>query len=91
MNGQLDWAAGGEQANDCGPCRSQPAQRGIAKWGVCSSVAALADGIRGIPAQEIGTVTERRAGMKIRTRAGLIDLPRFERDELARFFDSRSD
>ncbi len=46
---------------------------------------------QGISAQEIGTVTEQRAGVKIRTHDGLIDLPRFDRDELARFFDSRSD
>ncbi|MFP6568117.1 MAG: AIR synthase family protein [Dehalococcoidia bacterium] len=40
----------------------------------------------GIFAVEIGRLTTRDRGLKMRTPQGIIDLPRFERDELARFF-----
>ena len=39
-----------------------------------------------IPAYEIGRITEPSVGLKLRTRDGLRDLPRFDRDELARYF-----
>ena len=41
----------------------------------------------GISAREIGTVTSAGEGLRIRTGDGSRDLPRFERDELARFFE----
>jgi hydrogenase expression/formation protein HypE len=41
----------------------------------------------GIDATTIGEVVEARMGLKMRTPAGIVDLPQFERDELARFFD----
>ena len=40
----------------------------------------------GIAAYEIGQITEPQEGLKLRTPEGMRDLPRFERDELARFF-----
>ncbi|MFQ5860109.1 MAG: AIR synthase family protein [Dehalococcoidia bacterium] len=40
----------------------------------------------GIEAQEIGVVTPRAEGLRIRTPQGTIPLPSFPRDELARFF-----
>ena len=40
----------------------------------------------GIPAHEIGRITPRDEGLKIRDSDGVRDLPTFERDELARFF-----
>ena len=40
----------------------------------------------GISANEIGSITEREDGLKLRTRGGVRDLPSFDRDELARFF-----
>ncbi len=43
-------------------------------------------GRQGIPAREIGRVTDARDGLKLRTAEGLRDLPAFQRDELARFF-----
>lgn len=39
----------------------------------------------GISAYEIGSITEREDGLKLRTRDGVRDLPSFDRDELARF------
>ena len=39
----------------------------------------------GIPAFEIGQITLKREGLKLRTANGVIDLPTFERDELARY------
>jgi hydrogenase maturation factor len=54
---------------------------------VSTVITALAD--EGISATEIGRMTERESGLKMRTRDGVGDLPRFERDELARFFGSR--
>jgi hydrogenase maturation factor len=39
----------------------------------------------GISAYEIGNITERKDGLKLRTRDGVRDLPSFDRDELARF------
>ncbi len=42
----------------------------------------------GIFAAEIGRLTERENGLRMRTSSGVVDLPRFERDELARFFGS---
>ena len=47
-------------------------------------VEALAD--EGIAAAEIGRFTPRGEGLKLRTAAGLRDLPRFARDEIARYF-----
>ena len=41
----------------------------------------------GIAAREIGKVTSADEGLKVRDGDGLRDLPRFERDELARFFE----
>ena len=43
----------------------------------------------GISAVEIGRLTERDHGLKMLTPQGVVDLPRFERDELAVFFGSR--
>lgn len=43
----------------------------------------------GISAVEIGRLTEREHGLRMLTPEGVVDLPRFERDELARFFSSR--
>ena len=43
----------------------------------------------GILAVEIGRLTERDHGLKMLTPQGVVDLPRFERDELAVFFGSR--
>jgi len=40
-----------------------------------------------IEAQEIGRVTEFETGLKMHSTEGIIDLPTFERDELARWFD----
>lgn len=40
----------------------------------------------GIPAYEIGRVTEQEEGLKADTSNGVIDLPTFERDEIARYF-----
>ena len=40
----------------------------------------------GILAVEIGRLTTRDRGLKMRTTHGIVDLPRFKRDELARFF-----
>ena len=42
----------------------------------------------GIAASEIGRFTPPEDGLKLRTSQGVLDLPRFERDELARFFGS---
>jgi hydrogenase expression/formation protein HypE len=42
----------------------------------------------GIDAAIIGEVVEEKIGLKMRTSRGIIDLPQFERDELARFFDT---
>lgn len=42
-----------------------------------------------IPAVEIGRLTEPDLGMRMITREGIVDLPQFDRDELARFFESR--
>ena len=39
-----------------------------------------------IPAYEIGRVTPKEEGLKLRTANGVIGLPTFERDELARYF-----
>ena len=39
----------------------------------------------GIAAYEIGRVTPPKEGLKLQTTAGVIDLPTFERDELARY------
>ena len=46
-------------------------------------------GSEGISAVEIGRLTESNLGLKMLTPEGVVDLPRFERDELARFFSSR--
>ena len=35
----------------------------------------------------IGKVTAAETGVKMRTKGGIVDLPRFERDELARFLN----
>ena len=40
----------------------------------------------GIPAYEIGQITPKEDGLRLRTAHGLIGLPTFERDELARYF-----
>lgn len=45
-------------------------------------------GRQGVRSVEIGKLTALDAGLKMRTPDGLIDLPSFERDELARFFGS---
>jgi hydrogenase maturation factor len=42
----------------------------------------------GIYASAIGKLTEPGNGVKIRTLSGIQDLPQFERDELARYFDN---
>ena len=44
----------------------------------------------GINASIIGKVLAAEAGVKIRTRRGMENLPQFERDELARYLDSQS-
>ena len=41
--------------------------------------------LEGIVAYEIGRVTAQDEGLKLRTADGIRELPRFERDELARF------
>lgn len=43
-------------------------------------------GANGIPAREIGRVTPREQGVKMRTGGETMDLPTFARDEIARFF-----
>ncbi len=43
----------------------------------------------GIEAWEIGRFTEPSAGLKLKTESGTEDLPKFERDELARYFGSQ--
>jgi len=40
----------------------------------------------GIPAYDIGRITEAQSGLRMRTAAGEQPLPTFERDELARYF-----
>ena len=45
-------------------------------------------GSEGISAFEIGRLTERDHGLRMLTPGGVVDLPRFERDELAKFFGS---
>ena len=40
----------------------------------------------GISAHEVGHITEPQEGLKLRTPEGMRDLPRFERDELARIY-----
>ena len=40
----------------------------------------------GIPAYEIGRITQQEEGLKAETSKGVIDLPTFDRDEIARFF-----
>ncbi len=45
----------------------------------------------GIEANVIGEITEPDKGLKIFTEAGMRDLPRFDRDELARFLEAQSD
>ena len=47
-------------------------------------IGALAE--EGIDAREIGRVTPPEEGLRLRTEEGVVDLPTFERDELARFF-----
>ena len=42
----------------------------------------------GIPAREIGRFTDRADGLKAVTDTGIIDLPQFPRDELARHFST---
>jgi len=45
----------------------------------------------GINASIIGKVVGAKEGLKIHTASGIQELPRFERDELARFLDSKED
>ena len=47
-------------------------------------------GNEGIGAWEIGRFTEPTAGLKLETASGVKDLPRFDRDELARYFGSEA-
>lgn len=51
-----------------------------------AQTASLVDalGREGIPAYRIGRILDKSAGIKMRTAAGLIDLPTFARDEVAR-------
>ena len=42
----------------------------------------------GIPAWNIGRVVAREEGLTLQTKDGIVELPSFERDELARFFGS---
>ncbi len=51
-------------------------------------LAALA--AEGIPAAVIGRVTEASAGLRLRSADGVVDLPSFPRDELARYMDQAS-
>jgi thiamin-phosphate kinase len=44
----------------------------------------------GINATAIGKVVDAREGIKMHTTVGTLDLPQFERDELARFLDSQN-
>ena len=44
----------------------------------------------GIEAWEIGRFTEPSAGLKLETESGVENLPRFDRDELARYFGSQA-
>jgi thiamin-phosphate kinase len=52
-----------------------------------ADVSGLLDALaqEGIAAYKIGRVTAKNEGLKLRTADGIRDLPRFERDELARF------
>ncbi len=52
-------------------------------------IGALAE--EGIDAREIGRVTPPEEGLRLRTEEGVVDLPTFERDELARYFGASSD
>lgn len=54
------------------------------------SAAALLEALAGagIEAWEIGRFTEPSSGLKLETASGVEELPRFERDELARYFGS---
>ena len=45
-------------------------------------------GREGIPAYEIGRVVTREEGLTLQTEGGAVELPSFERDELARFLGS---
>ncbi len=47
-------------------------------------------GQAGITANVIGRMMPRDHGLKMRTSAGVIDLPSFPRDEIARFFDEQA-
>jgi hydrogenase maturation factor len=44
----------------------------------------------GINASIIGKVVKVEEGLKMLTTSGVVDLPQFERDELARFLDSQA-
>ena len=57
----------------------------VAPESVQGLLSALAD--EGISAREIGTITSADEGLKVRSADGVGELPRFERDELARFFE----
>lgn len=46
-------------------------------------------GQSGVRANVIGRMMPRDQGLKMRTPAGVVDLPSFPRDEIARFFDDR--
>jgi hydrogenase expression/formation protein HypE len=45
-------------------------------------------GDAGVEAWEIGRFTEPEAGLRLATASGVEELPRFDRDELARYFGS---
>ena len=46
--------------------------------------------VAGIEAWNLGRFTEPAAGLKLETDSGVEDLPRFDRDELARYFGSEA-
>ena len=58
----------------------------------CSETSKLLEALDevGINASIIGKVVGVEEGLKIRTETGIQDLPRFERDELARFLDNQN-
>jgi len=57
----------------------------------CSETSKLLEALDGvgINANTIGQVVEAERGLKLLTATGMLDLPQFERDELARFLDSQ--